>query len=94
VLLGAAELSTAWEARAGKLKPKPKARPKTGDEPSVVEPDLSRPPRRYGIRESYAPGDRIEHPTLGLGVVQSVPGVGKISVLFQEKTTLLVHERS
>jgi hypothetical protein len=93
VLVGSAELSAAWELRAGKLKPKPRPRPKTGDEVSVVEPDLSRPPRRYGIRESYTPGDRIEHPTLGLGVVQSVAGVGKIIVLFDDKSTLLVHER-
>jgi hypothetical protein len=93
VLSGPPAIVTAWEARAGKLKPKPKPRPKANDEDVVVEPDLSRPPRPYGIRESYEPGDRIEHPTLGLGVVQAVAGVGKISVLFDDKKSLLVHER-
>ena len=63
------------------------------DEVVLVEADLSRPPRAYGIRESYTPGDRIEHPTLGMGVVQALAGAGKISVLFNEKTSLLVHER-
>jgi hypothetical protein len=93
VLTGAPKLDPAWEARAGKLKPKPKARAKSGEENVIIDADLSRPPRRYGIRESYEPGDRIEHPTLGLGVVQSTAGVGKISVLFDDKKSLLVHER-
>jgi hypothetical protein len=92
-LIGEPKLTTAWEARAGKLKPKPKPRPRPGDEVMLIEADLSRSPRAYGIRESYTPGDRIEHPTLGMGVVQALAGAGKISVLFNEKTSLLVHER-
>ena len=92
-LIGEPKLTTAWEARAGKLKPKPKPRPRPGDELVLIEADLSRPPRSYGIRESYTPGDRIEHPTLGTGVVQALAGTGKISVLFSDKTSLLVHER-
>lgn len=93
VLQASPQLAPAWEARAGKLKPKPKSRPKTGEEDAIVEPDLSRPPRKYAIRESYEPGDRIQHPTLGEGVVQAITGVGKISVLFEDKKSLLVHER-
>jgi hypothetical protein len=93
VITGSPKTGTAWEARAGKLKPKPKSRPKSGEEFVLIEADLSRPPRQYGIRESYEPGDRIDHPTLGMGVVQLIAGVGKISVLFDEKTSLLVHER-
>jgi hypothetical protein len=93
VLQGSPSLVPAWEARAGKVKPKPKSRPKVAEEDRVVAPDLSRPPRDYRLRESYAPGDRINHPTLGMGVVQSLAGVGKISVLFDEKKSLLVHER-
>ena len=57
------------------------------------EPDYSRPVRSYGLSESYSPGDRIEHPTLGTGVVQGEVGPGKIQVLFGEKKSLLVHER-
>jgi hypothetical protein len=87
------QLTTAWEARAGKLKPKPKPRPRSNEEDLLVEADLSRPPRAYGIRESYEPGDRIEHPTLGTGVVQSIAGIGKIAVLFDDRKSLLVHER-
>jgi hypothetical protein len=93
-LVAEPKIKAAWEPRAGKLKPKPKPKPRQGTEEIRVEPDLSRPPRVYGIRESYKPGDRIEHPTLGLGVVQAVAGVGKISVLFDEKKSLLIHERA
>ncbi len=93
VITGSPSLGPAWEPRAGKLKPKPKSRPKAGGEGLLVEADLSRPTRSYGIRESYTPGDRIDHPTLGMGVVQSIAGVGKINVLFDEKKSLLVHER-
>ena len=94
VLTGSASFRPAWEARAGKLKPKPKARPKGSEEDAIIEADLSRPLRSYGIRESYAPGDRIEHPTLGMGVVQAIAGIGKISVLFDDRKSLLVHERA
>ena len=93
VITGSPSIGPAWEARAGKLKPKPKSRPKASDENAIVEADLSRPPRDYGIRESYTPGDRISHPTLGQGVVQAIAGVGKITVLFDETKSLLVHER-
>lgn len=87
------QLATAWEPRAGKLKPKPRPRPRSGEENALVEPDMSRPPRAYGIRESYEPGDRIDHPTLGVGVVQAIAGIGKIAVLFDDRKSLLVHER-
>ena len=93
VINGSPSIGPAWEARAGKLKPKPKPRPKANDENAIVEADLSRPPRNYGLRESYTPGDRISHPTLGMGVVQAIAGVGKITVLFDETKSLLVHER-
>lgn len=94
VLTEAPQLTAAWEAGAGKLKPKPKSRPKKSDpSTAIVEPDLSRPPRAYSVAESFQVGDRIEHAKLGTGVVQGVVGRGKISVLFGEEKKLLVHER-
>ena len=69
VLSGPVTLDKAWETGAGKLKPKPK--PKKADPADeIVEADLSRPVRPYSIRESFAAGDRIQHKTLGDGVVQ------------------------
>jgi hypothetical protein len=97
ILSAAPSFALAWEAGAGKLKPKPKSRPKSrsgkSDVKELVEADISRPPRGYRITESYEPGDRIEHTTLGAGVVQYASGVGKIAVLFGEETKLLIHER-
>lgn len=94
VLDAAPRLARAWEHGAGRVRPKPKSRPKPSDPADVpVEPDLSRPIRDYAINESFRAADRIQHPTLGLGVVQGIAGSGKIAVLFGEKRSLLVHER-
>jgi hypothetical protein len=59
----------------------------------VVEADPSRPPRPYALSDTYQAGDRIEHPTLGTGVVQGEAGPGKIHVLFGDHKALLVHGR-
>ena len=83
----------AWEPGAGRVRPRPRPRPKaTEPAPVVIEADLSRPVSAYGPHESYHPGDRIEHPTLGLGVVtKSFPG--KVEVRFGEATSRLVAGR-
>jgi hypothetical protein len=96
VLVAAPQLSVAWEARAGVVKPKAKPRPKTQDLAfeEIVEADLSRPIRAYLLTESYSAGDRISHPTLGSGVVQGSAGAGKVRVLFDGRKALLVHQRS
>ena len=87
-------LTRAWEHGAGKVRPKPRPKPKQVDPADVpVEADLTRPVRSYALTESYQSGDRIQHPTLGLGVVQGIAGNGKIAVLFGDKKSLLVHER-
>jgi len=96
VLTAAPELASAWEARAGVVKPKAKPRPKAqaAAVETIVEADLSKPIRDYLLTESYSAGDRIAHPTLGTGVVQGSAGTGKVRVLFDDRKALLVHERS
>jgi hypothetical protein len=91
-LTGPISFVKAWETGAGKLKPKPKAK-KTDPADEIVEADLTRPIQKYSIRDSYEPGDRIAHKTLGEGVVQGVTGRGKIAVRFGEEKRLLIHER-
>jgi len=93
VLDAAPQLRPAWEPGAGRLKPKPRPKPQPEAE-QLVEPDMSRPPRPYAIGETFAAGDRIEHSTLGPGVVQGGAGPGKIQVLFGDRKVLLVHERN
>jgi hypothetical protein len=93
-LVSVARLQTAWESTAGRIKPKARPRPKSGPvEPELVEPDLSRPVRAYRLHDAYMPGDRIEHSTLGLGVVQFRAGPTKIEVLFDGVKRVLVHDR-
>jgi hypothetical protein len=89
-------LIRAWDHGAGRVKPKPRPRsrkPSQAQSDEPVEPDLSRPVRGYALAEHYTAGDRIQHPTLGLGVVQGLAGVGKIRVHFDEKKSVLVHDR-
>ncbi|HEY5658117.1 MAG TPA: hypothetical protein VIY27_10035 [Myxococcota bacterium] len=96
VLDAAPQLEPAWEATAGRVRPRAKPRPKKMAAPvdQIVEPDLSRPVRPYALTESYTAGDRIAHPKLGNGVVQGTAGPGKIRVRFDTRNSLLVHERS
>ncbi len=58
-----------------------------------VEPDLSRPVRPYDVTESYAVGDRIDHRTLGRGVIERVASATKVQVFFPDGTKTLVHGR-
>jgi hypothetical protein len=94
-LVGTPILDRAWGPGAGKVRPKakPKAKTKSHPDDEIVEADPSRPVRSYHVTESYASGDSIEHPTLGRGVVQRSVGVGKIKVLFDDTSRLLIHER-
>ncbi len=96
VLDAAPALDRAWEYGAGRVRPKPKARPRHIDPADLpAEPDLSQPVRDYAVTELFERGDRIQHSTLGLGVVQGIAGNGKISVLFEdgERKSVLVHGR-
>jgi hypothetical protein len=89
-------IGSAWDAGAGRIKPKTKPRARrTAATPSVtvITPDLTRPVRDYRISEHYVAGDRIQHPTLGTGVVQGAAGPGKISVHFDDRQSVLVHDR-
>ncbi|MGH0030031.1 MAG: hypothetical protein ACQGVC_09590 [Myxococcota bacterium] len=91
---GEARLRISWEPGAGRVKPKPKPRPRpSAPVEEIVEADLSRPVRPYALTESFSSGDRIDHPKLGMGVVQGIAGPGKIKVRFDEKQSILVHER-
>jgi hypothetical protein len=94
-IIGTPILDRAWGPGAGKLKPKPRPKPKskTAAIDEIVEADPARPPRPYQVTDSYVSGDSIDHPTLGLGVVQRSAGNGKIKVLFDDTPRLLIHER-
>jgi hypothetical protein len=84
-------LVPAWESGAGVVKVRQKA--KGGPAEIIIEADPSKPPRVYSARDQYVPGDTIQHPTLGDGVVQKLIGPTKIEVLLGEERRLLVHGR-
>ena len=44
--------------------------------------DPAKPPRTYAARDSYVAGERVAHPTFGVGVVSGSPGAGKVDVVF------------
>ena len=50
--------------------------------PAAPPFDPAKPPRAYGARESYVAGERVSHPTFGVGVVAGSPGAGKVEVVF------------
>jgi len=50
--------------------------------PELPPFDPSKPPRTYAARDSYVAGERVSHPTFGVGVVSGSPGAGKVEVVF------------
>ncbi|HXU06185.1 MAG TPA: hypothetical protein VN903_34760 [Polyangia bacterium] len=51
--------------------------------------DPAKPPRTYAARDSYVAGERVSHPTFGVGVVAGSPGAGKVDVVFPSGSRVL-----
>ena len=84
----------AWEQGAGKLSPRSKSKSrKSSTAVVIVDGNMDKDPLPYSISGSFESGDRIEHKSLGSGVVQGSQGQGKIRVLFGEDMKILIHER-
>lgn len=60
----------------------------------LIQPNLDKPPQSYSIKQTYAPGDRIEHPRFGSGVVEMSVGPQKIQVFFTTGRRVLAHEHT
>jgi hypothetical protein len=71
---------------------KPTATPKR-DEP-LLEPNLDLPVREYAMSATYQPGERIEHPKFGQGVVENFPEPGKMNVFFEDGRRTLAFARA
>jgi hypothetical protein len=59
----------------------------------LLEPDLAMPVRGYAMSETYRPGERIDHPKFGQGVVESFPEPGKMNVFFEDGRRTLAFAR-
>ena len=88
----------AYRGTSAPVKRKPRA--KSSDKPSKVilsfaqqieGKDVSKA-RKYNPRATFAPGELIDHPTFGLGIV-SVVRDEKIDVAFKADEKTLVHGR-
>jgi predicted nucleic acid-binding Zn-ribbon protein len=62
------------------------------DKPTVA-PNLKKPVRTYSIRDTYEPGERIEHPKFGTGVVEVSNAPGKMDVFFPEGRRVLAQAK-
>jgi hypothetical protein len=51
--------------------------------------DASKPPRPYTARDGYTTGDRLAHPSFGVGIVTGSPGAGKVEVAFPSGVRVL-----
>ena len=90
-VVAARKASTPRKA-AGTASAKASSKKVAHDEP-LVEPDLSRPIRLYKMSDAYEPGDRVEHPKFGQGVVELLSGPGKMTVFFEDGRRTLAHHR-
>jgi hypothetical protein len=79
--------SSSTSSSGGRRKSAAQATPRI-DEPQVAA-NLAKPPQPYSFNETYEPGDRIEHPKFGSGVVEIAAEPGKIQVFFADGRRIL-----
>jgi len=91
------EKVTTGESPAGatgtrRAAPRRNTRRPTGPVTVVAIPafDPNKPPRPYTAKDSFAPGERVTHPTFGTGVVTGSPGPGKVEIAFPSAARVLV----
>lgn len=58
-----------------------------------VAADLSKPSRTYRPVDKYEVGERVDHPTFGQGVVESIDA-GKATIFFATGRKVLVHDKT
>lgn len=80
-----------WQSRAEIARKLEKPQVTTW-EALMREKDLSRA-RRYSTRERFAVDELIEHPSFGVGLVQSIRG-DKMDVAFKADVKVLVHGKA
>jgi hypothetical protein len=74
-------------ASAGGAAPTPRSH-----EPQVAA-DLSRPVKPYRFDGEFSPGDRVEHPKFGEGVVELTNEPGKMQVFFADGRRVLARAK-
>ena len=62
-------------------------------EAATFQPDPSAPVRPYTMRETYRPGEQIQHLRFGVGLVEQSSEPGKIVVLFGDGRRILAQAK-
>jgi hypothetical protein len=75
------EIAEAGSAKIAGASKSARAR-KPSPVPAIPTFDPAKPARPYAGSASYAVGERIAHPSFGVGVVAGSPGAGKVEVIF------------
>lgn len=86
-------VNTSGKTRSTPKRTKKPGPPVWGPEKSIVQAVMSRPVRPYSLSDRYRVGDRVEHRTYGLGVVEEILGPEKVQVYFSEGPRVMVHGR-
>jgi len=90
-----------YRTRAGTEKAAPRRRAAAGSRPTkavvpdgpAIEADLSKPIRRYNIRDLFEVGERVDHPKFGIGIVEGTDAPGKITVCFPQGRKILAQAK-
>lgn len=61
--------------------------------PELIEADPDRDPRPYATTEFFSVGDTVDHKAFGRGVVQTLPGPGKVKIHFPDGMKLLIQAK-
>lgn len=69
------------------------ATPKAKANKPLVEADMATPPVTYDPTGAYKPGQRVDHPAFGPGVVERVLATNKVQVFFATGSRVLAQRR-
>jgi hypothetical protein len=85
--------SAAQKAPRAPREPRAEKAPVERFDKPLVAADLAKPVRTYRASESFAVGDRVEHPSFGQGVVE-IAEPGKMTVFFATGRRVLAQSKT
>jgi hypothetical protein len=77
----------------GGAAPKPTGRTRASKYQTLLNSKDMALAKAYSIKDIYAPGDVVKHPSFGVGVVTALKDGTKVEFLFETGPKLLVHGR-
>jgi hypothetical protein len=69
------------------------SKPRTNRYQGLLKGSNAEAPKIYSPKDKYQSGDVLKHPTFGVGITTAVKDEGKIEVLFEGGSKVLVHGR-